>query len=240
MGVSENNGTRKSSILIGLSIINHPFWGTPIFGTPHILVYWSYICLCFFFPLWEGHFGLATPETPQFPVKRESIPAGLWNRESQKLEAIRILQSPDMNWMSFNTQSPLNHPVSIPKNQFVFSGFSTGVFSFFWFLGISVFNNTDFPHPISRVVSADRSYHSPRKWLKWQQICSTTRLRWPLMCLCWRFALDFRFESCGWMSRRFQDSRIYIYIHTGCIYIYIYTFMTMYRFKISLFFGWKF
>ena len=34
--VSENNGTPKSSILIGFSIINHPFWGTPIFGNTHI------------------------------------------------------------------------------------------------------------------------------------------------------------------------------------------------------------
>ena len=25
-------GTPKSSILIGFSFINHPFWGTPIFG----------------------------------------------------------------------------------------------------------------------------------------------------------------------------------------------------------------
>ena len=32
MGVSENAGTPKSSILVGFSIINHPFWGTPIFG----------------------------------------------------------------------------------------------------------------------------------------------------------------------------------------------------------------
>ena len=31
MGVSKNNGTPKSSILIGFSIINHPFLGTPIF-----------------------------------------------------------------------------------------------------------------------------------------------------------------------------------------------------------------
>ena len=31
MGVSENRGTPKSSILIGFSIINHPFWGTPTF-----------------------------------------------------------------------------------------------------------------------------------------------------------------------------------------------------------------
>ena len=32
VGVSENSGTPKSSILIGFSIINHPFWGTTIFG----------------------------------------------------------------------------------------------------------------------------------------------------------------------------------------------------------------
>ena len=28
LGVSKNRGTPKSSILIGFSIINHPFWGT--------------------------------------------------------------------------------------------------------------------------------------------------------------------------------------------------------------------
>ena len=27
MGVSKNRGTPKSSILIGFSILNHPFWG---------------------------------------------------------------------------------------------------------------------------------------------------------------------------------------------------------------------
>ena len=39
MGVSKNNGTPKSSILIGLSIINHPFWRTPIFGNTQMA--WS-------------------------------------------------------------------------------------------------------------------------------------------------------------------------------------------------------
>ena len=29
--VSKNSGTPKSSILIGFSIINHPFWGTPMY-----------------------------------------------------------------------------------------------------------------------------------------------------------------------------------------------------------------
>ena len=34
----KNGGTPKSSILIGFSIINHPFWGTPIFGNPQLVV----------------------------------------------------------------------------------------------------------------------------------------------------------------------------------------------------------
>ena len=36
MDVSENHGTPKSSILLGFSIINHPFWDTTIFGNTHI------------------------------------------------------------------------------------------------------------------------------------------------------------------------------------------------------------
>ena len=36
MGVSVNGGTPKSSILIGFSFINHPFWGTTIFGNINI------------------------------------------------------------------------------------------------------------------------------------------------------------------------------------------------------------
>ena len=43
LGVSKNRGTPKSSILIGFSIINHPFLGTPIFGNTHFL-------RCFQFP----------------------------------------------------------------------------------------------------------------------------------------------------------------------------------------------
>ena len=36
LGVSKNRGfTPKSSILIGFSLINHPFWGTIIFGNTH-------------------------------------------------------------------------------------------------------------------------------------------------------------------------------------------------------------
>ncbi len=38
MGVSKNRGTPKSSILIGFSIINHPFWDTSFFGNTHIYI----------------------------------------------------------------------------------------------------------------------------------------------------------------------------------------------------------
>ena len=34
--MAENSGTPKSSILIGFSILNHPFWGTSIFGNTHV------------------------------------------------------------------------------------------------------------------------------------------------------------------------------------------------------------
>ena len=39
MGVSKNNGTTKSSILIGVFIINHPFGDTTIFENIHIGLY---------------------------------------------------------------------------------------------------------------------------------------------------------------------------------------------------------
>ena len=35
MGVSKNNGTPKSSIFIGFSIINHPFWGVSPYFWKH-------------------------------------------------------------------------------------------------------------------------------------------------------------------------------------------------------------
>ena len=53
VGVSKNRGTPKSSVLIGFSIINHPFWGTPIFGNTHVFffpAFWS--CAGFTCGLW--------------------------------------------------------------------------------------------------------------------------------------------------------------------------------------------
>ncbi len=37
-GPYQNSGTPKSSILIGFSNINHPFWGTPIFGNTQMSI----------------------------------------------------------------------------------------------------------------------------------------------------------------------------------------------------------
>ena len=51
MDVSKNSGTPKSSILIGFSIINHPFLGTPIFGNTRILllgVFFAVFCQLIF------------------------------------------------------------------------------------------------------------------------------------------------------------------------------------------------
>ena len=58
MDVYENSGTPKSSILIGFSIINHPFWGTPIFGNTHIL---QGEFLGFHLPSAESYYQLTIP-----------------------------------------------------------------------------------------------------------------------------------------------------------------------------------
>ena len=44
LGVSKNSGFSPPNhpLLIGLSVINHPFWGTPIFGNTHLfLIIWA-------------------------------------------------------------------------------------------------------------------------------------------------------------------------------------------------------
>ena len=42
MEASANGGTPKSSTLIGVSITNHPFGGTPNSGNPHIALHTSF------------------------------------------------------------------------------------------------------------------------------------------------------------------------------------------------------
>ena len=52
LDVSENSGTPKSSILIGVSILNHPFWGTPIFGNTHLVTRCHEISLDELYYIW--------------------------------------------------------------------------------------------------------------------------------------------------------------------------------------------
>ena len=61
LGVSKNRGkTPNSSILIGFSIINHPFWGTRIFGNT---------------PSWELTYPIpvGTFEDDEFPFPKGGI-----------------------------------------------------------------------------------------------------------------------------------------------------------------------
>ncbi len=54
MGVSQNRGTPKSSILIGFSLINHPFWGTTIFPYKNPwnwYIWYRYTCMTGWFLL---------------------------------------------------------------------------------------------------------------------------------------------------------------------------------------------
>ena len=56
MDVSENSGTPRSSILIGFSIINHPFWGTPIFGNTQMFVWVKHLGAIFSVEPWREGF----------------------------------------------------------------------------------------------------------------------------------------------------------------------------------------
>ena len=64
MGVSLNGGTPKSSIFIGFSIINHPFWGTTISGNNHFFVKF------FFFDFKCHWIPSPPPRSIQFPRRR--------------------------------------------------------------------------------------------------------------------------------------------------------------------------
>ena len=71
MGVSKNSGTPKSSILIGFSILNHPFWGTPIFGNIHIYSYDIYTWIPNGAPCFDWNLGLVLegPRPSKIEVK---------------------------------------------------------------------------------------------------------------------------------------------------------------------------
>ena len=68
MDVFENSGTPKNSILIGISIINHPFWSTPIFGNTQVLNVFVG-CLMVIFYLFALKEGEASPTATEAPTE---------------------------------------------------------------------------------------------------------------------------------------------------------------------------
>ena len=66
MDVSENSDAPKSSLLLGFSITNHPFWGTPIFGNLHIV--------------FQGVFPLCFPSVPLEPPNEAALRARVSSR----------------------------------------------------------------------------------------------------------------------------------------------------------------
>ena len=77
MGVSKNNDTPKSSILIGFSIINHPFWGTPIFGNTHVVLVMILVAVGFskdfFIIILAAELGMFNHVHMRFPAQARSF-----------------------------------------------------------------------------------------------------------------------------------------------------------------------
>ena len=67
MDVSENRGTPKSSNLVGFSIINHPFWGTLIFGNTQVV--FPYVSI------WLGRFGVPPQATDSLSTTTNNVEA---------------------------------------------------------------------------------------------------------------------------------------------------------------------
>ena len=81
MGVSKNHDTPKSSIWMGFSVINHPFWATPIFGNTHMMIKFNFLpfylithhcslsTFTFKSPSFDGNKGVNFTISPSIPPK---------------------------------------------------------------------------------------------------------------------------------------------------------------------------
>ena len=69
LDISKNSGTPKSSILLGFSIINHSFWGTPIFGNTQIIPVPPGVLNHIFTTRWPRH--LSAAQSPN--LRAESL-----------------------------------------------------------------------------------------------------------------------------------------------------------------------
>ena len=93
LDVSKNSGTPKSSILIGFSIINHPFWGTPIFGNTHMFP----VRL----PTFVVYLRIATP-SPFHTAWNQDVDLGLWKQDRLPI----ALLSPHIKHLKTKTLKP--------------------------------------------------------------------------------------------------------------------------------------
>ena len=92
MGVSKNNGSPKSTILIGVSIINHPFWGTPIFGNTQMV--YTINCKC------------------SAAIVACSRLAVTWDSHFVNWKAVKIPMGRTLvTWKTFQALVPLLHPL---------------------------------------------------------------------------------------------------------------------------------
>ena len=99
----------KSPILIGFSIINHPFWGTPIFGNTHMGEIEN---PCF--SLWQK---FLTPDTWQTSPDLGSY----WNVETSILKSCwvpRVALNAMRNWQNQAISLPSPEPWSLSYAKF--------------------------------------------------------------------------------------------------------------------------
>ena len=130
MGVSKNMGKPpKSSIFIGFSIINHPFWGTPIFGNTHIYIY-NYIRMFMYlfsninmdqYGLFNWYFQIAfmpLKQTPCEPGFTKSDPSAILPRcmGKQRLQPRKFLRTLSI-WKTQTTKPILGETGGPPRKK---------------------------------------------------------------------------------------------------------------------------
>ena len=113
MDVSENSGTPKSCILIGFSIINHPFWGYPYFWNPPYLPCFG----CFESPsfCWSYPLGLAAKARAFELGAKTLVPGGAERRVLPLIDDEVVFRKVDekakniglkvYRWMIYNTHT---------------------------------------------------------------------------------------------------------------------------------------
>ena len=96
----------KSSILIGFSIINHPFWGTTIFGNTHLGGGFFQILLLFSARIFVGKWSNLTSDFLGAPGKNHKL-------EVRWFKATLTLDSASNQWCGCQTKTSMKGPTLI-------------------------------------------------------------------------------------------------------------------------------